>query len=70
RGLGGIPHTIVLEIVGAMIGRYYVQRKFGAENFLRMIPTVAAGYFTGVGLVSMATIALNLIKQAVSGAPF
>lgn len=70
RGLGGIPHTIVLEIVGAMIGRYYFQKKFGAENFLRMIPTVTAGYFTGVGLVSMATIALNLIKQAVSGAPF
>lgn len=70
RGLGAVPHTVLLEIVGAMIGRYYFQRKLGEENFLRMIPTVTAGYFTGVGLVSMATIALNLIKQAVSGAPF
>lgn len=70
RGLGGIPHTMVLEIVGALCGRYYFQKRFGRDEFLRMIPTILAGYFTGVGLVSMATIAMNLIKQAVSGAPF
>jgi hypothetical protein len=29
-----------------------------------------AGYFTGVGLVAMATIALKLIQQAVSSLPF
>ena len=70
RGLGGIPHTLVLEIVGALIGRYYFRKKFGTENFLRMMPILLAGYFTGVGLISMATIAMNLIKQAVSGTPF
>jgi hypothetical protein len=70
RGLGGIPHTMLLEIVGALWGRYYFQKRFGREEFLRMIPTILAGYFTGVGLISMATIAMNLIKQAVSGAPF
>jgi hypothetical protein len=70
RGIGDLPHYLVLELVGAMIGRYYFQRKFGATNFLRMAPTVLAGYFTGVGLVGMATIAMNLIKQAVTGAPF
>jgi len=70
RGLGGIPHILVLEIVGALIGRYYFRKKFGTENFLRMMPILLAGYFTGVGLISMATIAMNLIKQAVSGSPF
>lgn len=70
RGIGDLPHYLVLELVGAMIGRYYFQRKFGPTNFLRMAPTVLAGYFTGVGLVGMATIAMNLIKQAVTGAPF
>jgi len=29
-----------------------------------------AGYVTGEGLIAMATIALKLIKAAVSGAPF
>jgi len=70
RGLGQFPHIMVLEIVGAMLGRFYFRKKFGASNFLRMAPTALAGYFTGVGLISMATIAMNLIKNAVSGAPF
>ena len=70
RGLGALPHTMMLEIVGALIGRYYYQRRFGPTNFLRMAPTLLAGYFTGVGLISMATIALRLIQAAVSSAPF
>ncbi len=70
RGLGGIPHMMILEITGALIGRFYFQRRFGRKEFLRMGPTILAGYFTGVGLISMATIALTLIKQAVSGRVF
>lgn len=70
RGLGALPHTMALEIVGALVGRYYFQRKFGSSNFLRMGPTILAGYFTGAGLISMAAIAMNLISSAVSSAPF
>jgi hypothetical protein len=70
RGLGVIPHVMALEICGAMVGRFIFQKKFGRQNFLRMAPVLMAGYFTGVGLISMATIALRLIKMAVSGAPF
>jgi len=70
RGFGGLPHTMLLELVGALIGRYYFQKKFGADNFLRMVPTIIAGYFTGVGLIGMATIAMKLIQTAVSSAPF
>lgn len=70
RGIGGIPHVFILEIVGGLIGRYYFRKKYGTENMLRMLPILLAGYFTGVGLISMATIAMNLIQQAVSGVPF
>lgn len=70
RGLGAIPHTMVLEIVGAIIGRFFFWKKFGDKKFLQMMPTIMAGYFTGVGLISMATIAMNLIQAAVSSAPF
>lgn len=70
RGLGSLPHGMILEVVGAMIGRFYLQKKFGQANFLRMAPTVLAGYFTGVGLMAMATISMNLIKQAITGSPF
>lgn len=70
RGFGQLPHYMVLEVVGAMLGRFYLQKRFGAQPFLRMAPTLLAGYFTGVGLVGMSTIALKLITAAISAAPF
>ena len=70
RGFGQFPHYMMLEIIGAMIGRFYFQKKFGSKNFLQNAPTLMAGYFTGVGLIGMATIAMRLIKAAVSGTPF
>ncbi len=70
RGLGQFPHFLVLQIVGACIGRFYFQKKFGASEFLRMVPTLLAGYFTGIGLLSMAMVAINLISKAVVTAPF
>jgi hypothetical protein len=70
RGIGQLPHYLILEITGAVIGRYYFQKKFGSNRFLRMAPTVVAGYFTGVGLIGMACIAMNLIQQSVTGSPF
>lgn len=70
RGLGvGVPHAVPLELAGALAGRYYFQRKYGTTNYLRNIPTVLAGYFTGVGLVAMATMALRFIQSAVSSSP-
>lgn len=70
RGFGQLPHYMLLEIVGALLGRYYFRKRFGAVPFLRMAPTILAGYFTGVGLVGMTTIAVKLIAAAVSPAPF
>ncbi len=70
RGLGQFPHMMVLEIIGAVLGRFYLRKKYGETNFLRIAPTLLAGYFTGVGLIAMATIAMRLIHSAVSGTPF
>jgi hypothetical protein len=70
RGMGALPHTMVLEIIGALLGRYYFQKKYGQTNFLQNAPALLAGYFTGVGLIGMATIAIRLIRPAISGDPF
>ncbi|MBA3685338.1 MAG: peptide transporter [Planctomycetes bacterium] len=67
RGLGQLPHYLLLELVGALVARFYFERRFGRDVFRTMAPTLLAGYFTGVGLISMATIALMLIQQAVAG---
>lgn len=70
RGWGELPHYRVLEIVGALLGRYYLEKKYGRNAFLVNAPALLAGYYTGVGLISMATIAMKLIQSAVSAAPF
>ena len=70
RGFGQLPHYMILEVVGALLSRYYFQKRFGQQNFIRMSATLYAGYLTGVGLVGMATIALRLISSAISPTPF
>jgi hypothetical protein len=66
RGLGGIPHMFVLEIIGALIARFFLHKRFGKQNFLRAAPVLLAGYFTGIGLVGMLGAAIALIANAVS----
>ena len=70
RGWGELPHYRILELVGALLGRYYFQKKYGQTSVLQNAPALLAGYYTGVGLISMATIAMKLIKSAISAAPF
>lgn len=70
RGWGELPHYRMLELVGAILGRYYFEKKYGRQSWLLSAPALLAGYYTGVGLISMATIAMKLIQTAVSAAPF
>ncbi|MDK2970631.1 MAG: hypothetical protein PWP23_386 [Candidatus Sumerlaeota bacterium] len=70
RGFGQLPHFMILEFFGAILGRFYLQRKFGRDKFLTLTPALLAGYFTGIGLISMVTMAMMLIKSAISSAPF
>ncbi len=70
RGFGQFPHVMALEICGALLARFYLRRKLGTENVLQAMPTILAGYFTGVGLIGMAMVAVDLIAKAISAAPF
>ena len=70
RGFGQFPHLRILEVVGALLARYYFKKKYGEQNFMRLAPALLAGYLTGVGLIGMSMIALRLIKSAVTSAPF
>lgn len=71
RGLGeGLPHGLLLELVGALIARFYFHKKFGRKPFLQMAPILLAGYFVGTGLIGMAAVAIRLVMSAISQAPF
>lgn len=70
RGLGTIPHYIIPEFAGALIGRYYLRKRFGEENWRRWPPVLLAGLSCGMGLVGMLTIAIQLLKSSVTEMPF
>lgn len=70
QGVGQMPHAFVPLVIGALVGRLYLQRRFGQKRVLEVMPVIAAGYATGAGLVALIGVALNLIVTAVSSAPF
>jgi hypothetical protein len=60
----------VPTFIGAILGRYYFARRFGARTWNRYTPVLAAGYTCGVGLIGMVSIGLTIIFKAVRSLPF
>jgi hypothetical protein len=70
RGLGMLPHFIVPQFAGALLGRYYMRHRFGEENWRRWPPVLYAGFSCGMGLVAMLSIAISLVSQSITQMPF
>ncbi|MBD3422535.1 MAG: peptide transporter [Chitinivibrionales bacterium] len=71
RGLGGQtqPHVIVPQFIGALIGRYYFQKRLGLR-WKQYIPVVAAGFSCGTGLLTTMTIGFTFLIKSVFKLPF
>ena len=69
-GLGQWPHFVILNFIGAMLGRFYFQKRFGEARWSAYAPILLAGYSCGVGLIGMSSIAIALISKAVSQVVF
>ena len=69
-GIGSMPHGYIFIIIGALIGKFYFHKKFGQKRFLEIAPVLAAGYGTGIGLIALIGVAINLIVSAVSSSRF
>ena len=65
-----MPHFIFTQFGGALIGRYYMRKRFGEENWKKWPPVLYAGFACGMGLVSMLSIAFALISQSITLLPF
>jgi len=70
RGLGMLPHFVFMQFFGALLGRYYLRKRFGEENWKRWPPVLYAGFSCGMGLVAMLAIAIALVSQSISQMPF
>lgn len=64
-GVAAWPHSTIPLFFGAMLGRFYFAKKFGAETWRRYTPIILAGYSCGVGLIGMVSIAIALIAKTI-----
>ncbi len=63
-GAGGLPHMLVMQVIGALIAKFYFHKKYGAQRFLQIAPVLVAGYVTGAGLIAMLGVAFALIVKS------
>jgi hypothetical protein len=70
RGIGnGMPHTLLPQFIGALIGRFYFQKRLGLQ-WRQYIPVVAAGFACGTGLIMTLGIGITFLSKAVVKLPF
>jgi uncharacterized oligopeptide transporter (OPT) family protein len=70
RGLGqNFPHSVIPQFIGALIGRYYFQRKLQVK-WRQYVPVVAAGFMCGQGLITTICIGITFLSKAVIQLPF
>lgn len=64
-----LPFMIIPQVIGAVIGRYYFQRKLGLK-WRQYIPVVAAGFACGMGLVGTLGVGFTFMAKSVLPLPF
>lgn len=71
RGLNQtLPFMVIPQFLGALIGRYYFQRKFGPRRWRQMIPIIFAGFSCGQGLIAVFSLGFVFLKNSVVSLPF
>lgn len=64
RGLGqSTPHGMILELLGALLGRYYFLKRYGAM-WRQYAPVLLAGFSCGMGLAGMFAMGCTLILKS------
>ena len=70
RGLGqSIPHGLMLEVVGALLGRFFFLKRYGAM-WRQYAPVLLAGFSCGMGLTGMFAMGVTLILKSLSRLPY
>ena len=70
RGLGQTwPHVVIPQFIGALIGRYYFQRRLKLR-WRQYVPVVTAGFGCGMGLLTTLCIGITFLIKSVFQLPF
>jgi len=64
RGLGqSTPHGMILEVLGAVLGRFFFLKRYGAM-WRQYAPVLLAGFSCGMGLMGMFAMGFTLILKS------
>jgi hypothetical protein len=64
RGLGqSTPHGLILEVAGALLGRFYFLKRYG-KKWRQYAPVLLAGFSCGMGLTGMMAMGFTLILKS------
>jgi hypothetical protein len=67
RGLGqSTPGNVIPELIGALIGRFFLQKKLGHQAYKQYVAVMLAGFGAGMGLIGMSCVAFALIVKSTS----
>ena len=66
QSLTNIPHTMITQIIGALIARYYFWNRFGKKQWRLYATVLAVGFSVGMALVGMASVSIAMIQKSVS----
>ena len=66
QSVNGIPYSLLPQIAGALLARYYFWKRYGKQSWRRYAMVLAVGYSVGMSLVGMFCAALLMITKAVS----
>jgi hypothetical protein len=70
RGLGhSTPHGLILEVAGALFGRFLFLRRYGAM-WRQYAPVLLAGFSCGMGLTGMFAMGITLILKSLARLPY
>lgn len=70
RGLGqSTPHGLILEVLGAFLGRFFFLKKYGAM-WRQYAPVLLAGFSCGMGLTGMFAMGFALILKSLGRLPY
>ena len=66
QSVNGIPHSLLPQIIGALLARFYFWKKYGKQQWRQYAMVLAVGFGVGMSLIGMFCAALAMISKSVS----
>jgi hypothetical protein len=68
--VGQVPSQPFPMLMGALVSRYYFERRYGRKQWKQWATVLLAGLACGMGLIGMGAVAIAMISQAVIQLPY